>query len=84
MPDENSLILTETQNFICRQSCKIVDYGTNLRIDHGSESNFKLVNPSYREIDPSYERGSLIAGLGYGMERWNGKRNGTMNVQSCS
>jgi len=27
---------------------------------------------------------SLIAGLEYGMERWNGKRNGTMNVHSCS
>jgi len=30
-------------------------------------------------------RVSLIAGLEYGMERWNGKWNGTMNVaNSCN
>ena len=27
---------------------------------------------------------SLIAGMEYGMERWNGKWNGTVNVHSCS
>ena len=27
---------------------------------------------------------SLIAALEYGMERWNGKWNGTVNVHSCS
>ena len=29
---------------------------------------------------PTVERVSLIAGMEYGMERWNGKWNGTMNV----
>ena len=33
---------------------------------------------------PTYKWVSLIAGLEYGMEQWNGKWNGTMNVQSCS
>ena len=27
---------------------------------------------------------SLIAGMEYGMERWNGKWNGTVHVHSCS
>ena len=27
---------------------------------------------------------SLIAGLEYGMERWNGKWNVTVNIHSCS
>ena len=30
------------------------------------------------------ERASLITGMEYGMERWNGKWNGTVNVHSCS
>ena len=29
-------------------------------------------------------RASLITGMEYGMERWNGKWNGTVNVHSCS
>ena len=37
------------------------------------------------KTDPSnIKRASLIAGLEYGMEQWNGKWNGTMSVQSCS
>ena len=27
---------------------------------------------------------SLIAGLEYGTEQWNGKWNGTVNIHSCS
>ena len=30
-----------------------------------------------------YTRVSLIAGMEYGMEQWNGKWNGTVNVHSC-
>ena len=29
-------------------------------------------------------RASLIAEPEYGMERWNGKWNGTVNIHSCS
>ena len=32
----------------------------------------------------TFGRASLIAGLKHGMERWNGKWNGTRNVHSCS
>ena len=39
---------------------------------------------SYRFEGATPHGVSLIAGMEYGMERWNGKWNGTVNVHSYS
>ena len=54
------------------------------------KASFISVHASSQMLKTAYvlnwdsDRASLIAGLKYGVERWNGKWNQTVNVHSCS
>ena len=57
--------------------------GFTISLESNNSNSLYFVNNIVVYIH-TLQRASLIAGMEYGTEQWNGKWNGTVNIHSCS